>query len=189
MFPYKVFGDLVFETRTKKFDYTYHMGSGRYEGTLNPNTQNLVHAVFNYVCPHGDVYAYNSNTLAEDATSILQRELRNYLKNQINIDPFFDVKKFSSDYLGFCALSNNQEYTPQNFPSIYTNGFPYVNHIVSLPDASMSRTELFNYLGISTDSKLVTRIGGKTEFNIRDIQLSVSRLSSKYPDIKFVFVK
>ena len=99
MFPYKVFGDLVFETRTKKFDYTYHMGSGRYEGTLNPNTQNLVHAVFNYACPHGDVYAYNSNTLAEDATSILQRELRNYLKNQINIDPFFDVKIFS--LLGF----------------------------------------------------------------------------------------
>jgi glycosyltransferase involved in cell wall biosynthesis len=45
-------------------DVFYNQKSGQYDGKVVPNAKNVVHSVFQFYQPHGDVYAYISKWLA-----------------------------------------------------------------------------------------------------------------------------
>jgi predicted O-methyltransferase YrrM len=51
----------------KGIDAVYYQKAGKYDGKLVANARNLVHAVFQSCEPHGDVYAYISRWLADEA--------------------------------------------------------------------------------------------------------------------------
>lgn len=50
-------------------DAVYYQKAGHYDGKLVPNARNLVHTVFQYNQPHGEVYAYISKWLANHVSS------------------------------------------------------------------------------------------------------------------------
>jgi len=47
-----------------RLDAIYYQKAGNYDGKVVPNAKNLVHTVFQYNQPHGEVYAYISKWLA-----------------------------------------------------------------------------------------------------------------------------
>ncbi len=56
--------DLYLQAQREKIDVMYHLKSGFNDCILVPSCKNVVHAVFQYCEPHGDVYAYISPWLS-----------------------------------------------------------------------------------------------------------------------------
>lgn len=185
--PYANTSDLLLQTKEWGYNYTYHMCAGGYIGKLFPHTQNIIHCVFNYVCPHGDIYAYNSSTLAADASEIMRSNLLSYLaENKTNVG--FDAPGFAAKYMSPVQSSQPRRMEDSWRKFDYANGFPYVPHVIDLPNPSMSKGQLAQTYGFNPNCKLVSRIGGKTEFNILDIQSEVAKVSAIRTDVQFLFV-
>jgi hypothetical protein len=61
---YDNFSEVVSWVDKYNVDAVYYQKAGHYDGKLVPNAKNLVHTVFQYNQPHGEVYAYISKWLA-----------------------------------------------------------------------------------------------------------------------------
>jgi hypothetical protein len=61
---YDNFSEVVNWVDKYNVDAVYYQKAGHYDGKLVPNARNLVHTVFQYNQPHGEVYAYISKWLA-----------------------------------------------------------------------------------------------------------------------------
>lgn len=61
---YTDFSEVISWVDKYKIDAVYYQKAGHYDNKLVPNARNLVHTVFQYKQPHGDVYAYISKWLA-----------------------------------------------------------------------------------------------------------------------------
>lgn len=62
---YADFAEVTKWVDTYGIDAVYYQKAGHYDNKLVPNAKNLVHTVFQYRQPHGDVYAYISRWLAD----------------------------------------------------------------------------------------------------------------------------
>lgn len=61
---YDNFSEVVNWVDKYNVDAVYYQKAGHYDGKLVPNAKNLIHTVFQYNQPHGEVYAYISKWLA-----------------------------------------------------------------------------------------------------------------------------
>jgi glycosyltransferase involved in cell wall biosynthesis len=61
---YDNFSEVINWVDKYNVDAVYYQKAGNYDGKIVPNAKNLVHTVFQYNQPHGEVYAYISKWLA-----------------------------------------------------------------------------------------------------------------------------
>ena len=61
---YDRFEEVIPILHSKRIDVAYFIKSGHYDGKLIPNMKNVVHSIFQFHQPHGDVYAYISKWLS-----------------------------------------------------------------------------------------------------------------------------
>lgn len=79
-------------------DVFYNQKSGQYDGKVVPNAKNIVHSVFQFYEPHGDVYAYISKWLANKMNGPTQPyvpyivDILKYDHNE-NYREFFNIPK------------------------------------------------------------------------------------------------
>lgn len=66
---YDNFSEVVDWVDKYNVDAVYYQKAGHYDGKVVPNAKNLVHTVFQYNQPHGEVYAYISKWLANRMSS------------------------------------------------------------------------------------------------------------------------
>lgn len=66
---YDSFSQVVNWVDKYNVDAVYYQKAGHYDGKLVPNARNLVHTVFQYNQPHGEVYAYISKWLANHVSN------------------------------------------------------------------------------------------------------------------------
>ena len=66
---YDTFSEVVNWVDKYNVDAVYYQKAGHYDGKLVPNARNLVHTVFQYNQPHGEVYAYISKWLANHVSN------------------------------------------------------------------------------------------------------------------------
>lgn len=66
---YDSFSQVVNWVDKYNIDAVYYQKAGHYDGKLVPNARNLVHTVFQYNQPHGEVYAYISKWLANHVSN------------------------------------------------------------------------------------------------------------------------
>lgn len=64
VYLYDNFDEIIKISEKEKIDIAYFQKSGQHDGKLIPNVKNIVHSVFQFYHPHGDVYAYISKWLA-----------------------------------------------------------------------------------------------------------------------------
>jgi glycosyltransferase involved in cell wall biosynthesis len=69
VFLYEDFNEVSKFVEKNNIDAVYYQKAGDYDGKLVPNAKNLVHTVFQYNQPHGDVYAYISKWLSNHITN------------------------------------------------------------------------------------------------------------------------
>lgn len=68
VFLYDNFSEVTNIIDKNKIDLIYFIKGGSNDGLLVPGIKNVVHSVFQYRQPHGDVYAYVSKWLSEKAS-------------------------------------------------------------------------------------------------------------------------
>jgi len=68
VFLYDNFSEVTNIIDKNKIDLIYYIKGGSNDGLLVPGIKNVVHSVFQYRQPHGDVYAYVSKWLSEKAS-------------------------------------------------------------------------------------------------------------------------
>lgn len=66
---YDNFSEVINWVDKYSVDAVYYQKAGHYDGKLVPNARNLVHTVFQYNQPHGEVYAYISKWLANHVSN------------------------------------------------------------------------------------------------------------------------
>lgn len=69
VFLYNNFSEVEDIIKQERVDAIYYIKAGFNDGKLVNNTKNLVHAVFKYKEPHGDVYAYVSEWLSNEMSN------------------------------------------------------------------------------------------------------------------------
>lgn len=69
VFLYNNFSEVEDIIEQERVDAIYYIKAGFNDGKLVNNTKNLVHAVFKYKEPHGDVYAYISEWLSNEISN------------------------------------------------------------------------------------------------------------------------
>ncbi len=62
---YDRFEEVIPILHSKRIDVAYFQKSGQYDGKLIPNMKNVVHSIFQFHQPHGDVYSYISKWLSQ----------------------------------------------------------------------------------------------------------------------------
>ncbi len=68
VYLYNDFKEVYNLVKERGIDAIYYQKSGQYDGKVIPGIKNLVHAVFQFNEPHGDVYSYISHWLEEKMT-------------------------------------------------------------------------------------------------------------------------
>jgi hypothetical protein len=69
VFLYEDFSEVRSIIDSNKIDLIYYIKGGSNDGLLVPGIKNVVHSVFQYKQPHGDVYAYVSKWLSQKASN------------------------------------------------------------------------------------------------------------------------
>jgi glycosyltransferase involved in cell wall biosynthesis len=93
---YDNFSEVINWVDKYNVDAVYYQKAGNYDGKTVPNAKNLVHTVFQYNQPHGEVYAYISKWLATHMSNgtlpyvpylvdILQYDHSNNYREYLNI--------------------------------------------------------------------------------------------------------
>jgi hypothetical protein len=158
--------DLQKISENNKVTHSYFMKSGLYDGDFVYGIPNFVHAVFRDFQPHGDVYAFASRWLYENVRSKpdFVRWYRHYPKwaliKQKSKSPYFPDRHKKIDWLP---------------------------HITNLPIAD-SNFDIRERLGISSTCKIVSRLGGKGDFNDPAGHEAVKTILRNSKSISFVFV-
>jgi hypothetical protein len=82
-----------------QIDVLYNQKAGQYDGKLVPNAKNVVHSVFQFYQPHGEVYAYISEWLANQMGG----------PNQPYVPYIVDILKYdhNEDYREFLNISKD----------------------------------------------------------------------------------
>jgi hypothetical protein len=163
LFAYSSQADLHAFAKREQISHAYFYKAGFYDERWVPGVRNCVHAVFNVLQPHGDVYAYLSEWLFREQfkkTAIPWPE-----------DQFRQIQAVSgSSY----------------FPNL-GQGIGWVPPIVSPPSPS-NPAGFRSRLAIPKSAKVVGRIGGMTTFEDPEAQRAVISILNQNPSIYFVFV-
>jgi len=141
--------------------HSYFLTSGKYSNLWIPDTKHLVHAVFNWYEPHGDVYAYVSEWLYLKAT-----------KDQRTRD--------------FMEIEQERVLTSSPFRLFRNCKVTWVPHTVVAKKGNGDQFR--DKYSISSKFRIVGRIGGYDQFNDKAAMLGISKVLSKTKNIKFVFV-
>lgn len=147
----------------RDFGVTHSMfvHDGRYRNDWIPDTRLLIHAVFNNYEPYGDVYAYVSRWLYNQATKD---------KNGRNPDELESLRNITnSPYrMDRCVKTT---WVPHTVMPKVGDGFDFRRRHK-----------------ISSNAFLIGRIGGYTEFNDSEAKKAVLKTIEKHKDVRFVFV-
>lgn len=98
VFLYKDFGELQHYVDRKNIEVVYYQKSGQHDGKLVSNAKNVIHSVFQFYEPHGEVYAYISEWLANQMGGPTQPyvpyivDILKYDHNE-NYREFFNIPK------------------------------------------------------------------------------------------------
>jgi hypothetical protein len=143
--------------------HTYFYKKGVYDARWAPRTKNLIHAVFGHFEPHGDVYAYISDTMHR---LVLSRRKHPWDKKS------FEILRSSRE----CPFS----------PSTSTP-VTWVPFIVDPPSPSTPPRfrELFS---IPTGKRVIGRIGGWDQMDDPDVWDAIARIILKSSNVHFVFI-
>ena len=92
---YKDFQETFRWVDEHKIDAVYYIKAGMNDGKTVPNAKNLVHSVFQFNQPHGDVYAYVSKWLANH----MSQGALPYVPHMVNILDYDHTEDYR-DFLG-----------------------------------------------------------------------------------------
>ena len=172
LFDYKSKNELLRYAYDNNFENIYWLKSGEFDDNLIPGIKNSIHAVFNVVSPHGNVYAYVSEWLAKEASRNYYNRLFNsarILKNGIK-NPSLEKFKLLGQTITQNTLKN----------------FEFVPHIIQPPLAlGLNFREKY---GISNDSFLIGRIGGFDQFDIEYVHKTIEKILEDDNKNIFVFI-
>ena len=68
VFLYNDFGEVIEFVKQNNIEGIYYQKSGQWDGKLVPGIRNMIHTVFQFNQPHGEVYSFISPWLAEKMT-------------------------------------------------------------------------------------------------------------------------
>ena len=68
VFLYNDFGEVIEFVKQNNIEGIYYQKSGQWDGKLVPGIRNMIHTVFQFKQPHGEVYSFISPWLAEKMT-------------------------------------------------------------------------------------------------------------------------
>ena len=99
VFLYNDFSEAIEYCKTNQIEAIYYQKSGQYDGKLVPGIKNLVHTVFQFNQPHGDVYSFISPWLEEKMTG----------KREIAVPYIVDIIKHDHvlDYLDVLGIPDD----------------------------------------------------------------------------------
>lgn len=172
IYGYKNLNDLNIYAHKLNVDVVYWLKSGENDNKYLKDCKNVIHAVFNQVAPHGDVYAYVSEWLAITAS-------KNYANRSVNV--FRNLKNIVRENFSPYSLSSTYKCA---FSNLF-NPFEFVPHIIDLPNSQVNFRSKY---GISDRSFLIGRIGGYTEFNIPFVKNTIETILNDDLNNIFIFV-
>jgi len=158
--------DLQKISESNNVTHAYFMKSGLYDGDFIHGIPNFVHAVFRDFQPHGDVYAFASRWLFENV-----RRTPNFVRWYRHYPKWFLIRK----------RSKNPYFPDRNMK------IDWLPHITYLPtiDPQFDIRERF---GIKKSNRIVSRLGGKGDFNDPAGHEAVKTVLRNSKNIHFVFV-
>jgi len=92
---YNNFSEVESIIEKEKIDAIYYIKAGFNDGKLVRNAKNLIHSVFKYNEPHGDVYAYVSQWLSKEMSNNelpYVPHMVNLPKHDLDYKDYFDLK-------------------------------------------------------------------------------------------------
>lgn len=95
VFLYNSFSEVEGIVKKEKIDAVYYIKAGFNDGKLVNNAKNLIHTVFKYKEPHGDVYAYISEWLSNEMSNNelpYVPHMVNLPKHELNYKEDFNIK-------------------------------------------------------------------------------------------------
>jgi len=93
VFLYNDFSEVEQYVNRNNIDVVYYQKSGQYDGKLVANVKNVVHSVFQFYQPHGEVYSYISEWLANQMGGPTQSYVP-YIVDILKYDHNEDYREF-----------------------------------------------------------------------------------------------
>lgn len=188
---YDRFEEVVPILHSKRIDVAYFQKSGQYDGKLIPDIKNVVHSIFQFKQPHGDVYSYISHWLSKKMSGgefpyvpymvdILKHD------HQMNYRDFFGIPKdafvfgyyggptsFNIEFAKRAVIDVAEKYKDIYF--IFMNSVPFCDGIdnVIFLDATTDMEKKIGFIN-TCDACLHARNGGESfgltvaEFSIKN---------------------
>jgi hypothetical protein len=188
---YDRFEEVIPILHSKRIDVAYFQKSGQYDGKLIPDIKNVVHSIFQFKQPHGDVYSYISHWLSEKMSGgefpyvpymvdILKHD------HQMNYRDFFGIPKdafvfgyyggptsFNIEFAKRAVIDVAEKYKDIYF--IFMNSVPFcdgMDNVIFL-DATTDMEKKIGFIN-TCDACLHARNGGESfgltvaEFSIKN---------------------
>lgn len=188
---YDRFEEVIPILHSKRIDIAYFQKSGQYDGKLIPDIKNVVHSIFQFKQPHGDVYSYISHWLSEKMSGgefpyvpymvdILKHD------HQMNYRDFFGIPKdafvfgyyggptsFNIEFAKRAVIDVAEKYKDIYF--IFMNSVPFcdgMDNVIFL-DATTDMEKKIGFIN-TCDACLHARNGGESfgltvaEFSIKN---------------------
>jgi glycosyltransferase involved in cell wall biosynthesis len=188
---YDRFEEVIPILHSKRIDVAYFQKSGQYDGKLIPDIKNVVHSIFQFKQPHGDVYSYISHWLSKKMSGgefpyvpymvdILKHD------HQMNYRDFFGIPKdafvfgyyggptsFNIEFAKRAVIDVAEKYKDIYF--IFMNSVPFCDGIdnVIFLDATTDMEKKIGFIN-TCDACLHARNGGESfgltvaEFSIKN---------------------
>ena len=90
---YDRFEEVIPILHSKRIDVAYFQKSGQYDGKLIPDMKNVVHSIFQFHQPHGDVYSYISKWLSNKMSNGVNPYVP-YIVDFLKYDHQMDYREF-----------------------------------------------------------------------------------------------
>jgi len=107
---YEEFSAIEKVVTDNNIDAVYYIKAGNFDGKLVKNAKNLVHAVFQVYQPHGDIYAYISQWLAQKMSSGKVPFVPHMIHLPDNQDDFREVIGISDDAIVFGRYGGEDQF-------------------------------------------------------------------------------
>lgn len=186
---YDRFEEVIPILHSKRIDVAYFQKSGQYDGKLIPNMKNVVHSIFQFHQPHGDIYSYISKWLSNkmsNGVSPYVPYIVDFLKydHQMNYRDFLGIPSnafvfgyyggptsFNIDFAKKAVVDVAQKYKDIYF--LFMNSEPFcdgIDNIIFL-DATTDMERKVGFIN-TCDACLHARNGGES-FGLTVAEFSV----------------
>jgi glycosyltransferase involved in cell wall biosynthesis len=188
---YDRFEEVIPILHSKRIDVAYFQKSGQYDGKLIPDIKNVVHSIFQFKQPHGDVYSYISKWLSNKMSGgelpyvpymvdILKhdhhmnyRDLFNIPKDAFVFGYYGGPTSFNIEFAKRAVIDVAEKYKDIYF--IFMNSVPFCDEMdnVIFLDATTDMEKKIGFIN-TCDACLHARNGGESfgltvaEFSIKN---------------------